>query len=472
MKFRTVFCAVLGLLCVGKIYSADTLESTATAAEVKPEATNAATSVDVNLNGVNTKISGDIAIFEGQIVKGYGTSGVSAFEHAWIQQGSGLLRLETKFNEHTRMLVEAEADIQFSYTIPMSLWDKEFAQDQKAARFNFWLKQAKGTYTFGDPGSATFPLEVGVGEFEYKYNPDVRNLGEYLFRASAYPVFFLNWFDGACYRMAGLQATTHPVDWFNFDALVFSELYLVPLQDFSVAGVATFKLGKVGQFGAGINFNRLLSVDERYTTPTSGAGGKITDNVYYQDVDSAGNAIAGTQKYYTFKSTKIALRGSFNIKGFFDWPILGEEDLKLYSECAILGLQNYPTHNPGRPVSYYTNMSERCPVMVGFNFPAFKILDVLCLELEYFKSPYLPSYVNAFKYGIPVPDEASSGLVGIQDTKWSVYLKKRLGAFMVVAQAARDHYIPLNTNVGFTELGDVMSAGKDWWWTLKLQYGY
>jgi hypothetical protein len=455
------------------IYGADATDES-NAPELKPDQakTTDTKSDDKSVGIENTKLSGDISMVEGQIVKGYGTSGVADFAHAWISTTSGILRLETNFNEHTQLFIEAGADILFSYTIPINIYDKEFAQDQKLAKFGFWLKQAKGSYNFGDPNAETTPLKITLGEYEYKYNPDVRNLGEYLLRASAYPNYFNNWFDGACYRVAGLQATTHPVDWFNFDALFFSELYLVPLQDFSLAGIATFKLGKVMQIGAGIDLNKIFSIDERYTTPKTGAGGKVTDNIYSQEVDSLGQGIPGTQKYYSFKATKIEIRGTFDIKGFFDAPIFGPEDLKLYSEAAILGLQNYPTHNPGRPDTYYANMSQRVPVMVGFNFPAFKVLDVASLELEYYHSPYLPSYVNPFKFGIPVPDYSNSNLMGIQDTKWSVYLKKRIGAFAVTAQAARDHFQPLNTNIAFTEFDDVMMRGSDWWWAVKLQYGY
>jgi hypothetical protein len=478
-----ILCSVIGFVYTAGICSPDTLDTNST--EIKPAQTktNNVKANDVIAEFGNSKISGDIALFEGQIVKGYGTAQVGPFEHAWIQQASGLLRLDTKFNEHTRMIIEGQADVQFSYTIPQSLWDKEFVENQKVANFSFWLKQAKGTYNFGGLDAKTFPLQIDLGEFEYKYNPDVRNLGEYLFRASAYPVYFLNWFDGAFYRMAGLKVTTHPVDWFNFDALLFSELYQVPLQDFSLAGVATisnpeihlgnYTIGKVISVCAGIDFNRLFSVDERYTTTTSGA--RADDNMYSRDsigVDSNGMTMYKDSLYYTFRSTKVALTASIDFKGFFRCPIFGSEDLKLYGEMAILGLKDYVPKNPIRPDTFYANMSQRMPIMVGFNFPAFKILDVLCLELEYYHSPFLPSSRVAFKEGIPVPDNTTGSIVSIQDTKWSVYLKKRIGAFMVVAQAARDHYQPLNNNVGYTERGDVMAEGKDWWWMVKLQYGY
>jgi hypothetical protein len=464
------------------ICNADTLDTTASS--LKPDQPNTAKpdqakTSEMKADGAsvgfgNSKVSGAIAIFEGEIEQGTATSDVAFFQHAWIQQASAILRLDTKFSEQTRMIIQAQGDYLFTYNVPMSVWDKQFVEGRKAGTYNFWVKQAKGEYRFGGFDAETFPLQIDLGVFEYKYNPDVRNLGEYLFRASAYPVFFLNWFDGAFYRMAGFKATTHPVDWFNFDALLFSELYQFPLQDFSLAGVATFKIGRVGQFGAGIDFNRLFSIDGMHTSPTTGSGSSITNNIYYQDsvgADASDNPIYANPKYYTFQSTKVAFRGSFDIKGFFDWPIFGPEDFKLYGEAAILGLKNYPTQNPGTHVTFYANMSQRSPVMVGFDIPTLRILDVLSIELEYLKSPFVPSSYNVFSQGMPIPYYSSTGS-SVQDTKWSFYLKKRLGAFMVVAQAARDHYQPFSTDIASVERTDVMTGGKDWWWTVKLQYGY
>ncbi len=78
-------------------------------------------------------------------------------------------------------------------------------------------------------------------------------------------------------------------------------------------------------------------------------------------------------------------RASFDIKGIFPMDFLGEEDLKIYGELAILGLKDYPGH--------YNDFSKRIPMMLGFNLPFFGLLnlflprftklDVLKLELEY-----------------------------------------------------------------------------------------
>jgi hypothetical protein len=196
-------------------------------------------------------------------------------------------------------------------------------------------------------------------------------------------------------------------------------------------------------------------------------------NVYSRDsigVDSiTGGPLWGNQKYYTFRSTKIALRASFDPKAFFPHRFMGDEDLKLYGEYAILGLQNYPTRNAPH-ADYYNKISERSPFMVGFNFPAFRVLDVLAIELEELKSAYWAGQSVPFEKGLPIPPEQTS--ISLADVKWSVYAKRRLGAFTLIAQAARDHLIPNQNNPGLADRNDALPEPDDWWWAIKVQYGF
>src|SRR5690606_5453929 len=54
-------------------------------------------------------------------------------------------------------------------------------------KFGPGITQAQAHYKFGDPERSWGALRIGY--FPYKYNPDAKNLGEYLFRAGAYPTF-------------------------------------------------------------------------------------------------------------------------------------------------------------------------------------------------------------------------------------------------------------------------------------------
>jgi hypothetical protein len=422
------------------------------------------------------KFSGNGWSMIGEIMKGTSTAGNgegSNLDHAWIQTSVLELMIKANVNNNTRVILDGWAQTDYTYALNSALIPMDFAADQKVSKINVGIQDAEGIYTVGGSDSRTFPFQIGVGVFPYKYNPDVRNLGEYLFRASAYPVYFVNWYDAAYYRMMGLRASTSPVDWFKFDGLLFSEMYQLPLRDFSLAGVATFTIGKFAEIGGGIDFNRIFSVNNSYTSPGYTSNSDI--NCYSKDsigVDSlTSQTIYGNQKNYTFQSTKIAIRASFDVKSFIPLNIFGNEDLKIYGEYAVLGLQNYATHNVTYP-AFYDTLSQRSPVMLGFNVPAFKVLDVLSFEIEYLKTPYLPTSYNVFQTQSPVPQTLQEKNFTLADTKWSLYVKKTLGAFALIGQMARDHFQPNNNQLKAVERADVLLGSQDWWWSMKVQYGF
>ena len=67
--------------------------------------------------------------------------------------------------------------------------------------------------------------------------------------------------------------------------------------------------------------------------------------------------------HYTFAGTKLMARASFDFKPFFKSfsdRFLGPNDLKIYSEAAILGVKDYP--------GYYSKLRDRIPRMIGFIF--------------------------------------------------------------------------------------------------------
>jgi len=50
-------------------------------------------------------------------------------------------------------------------------------------------------------------------------------------------------------------------------------------------------------------------------------------------------------------------RATVDPKKFFSWDLLGEQDLKIYTEAALLGVKNYPAalHSP----IWYMSILER-----------------------------------------------------------------------------------------------------------------
>ena len=154
---------------------------------------------------------------------------------------------------------------------------------------------------------------------------------------------------------------------------------------------------------------------------------------------------------------------SFDIKPVIPTTIFGKEDLKIFVEAAVLGVQNYPF--------YYDDITKRIPVMFGFNFPTFKILDVLSFEWEWYGSQFDNNMQNSQTGQLPewyiptnshAPNEyddtaafsSSTKPTGFnadgattwkqyfsQDNwKWAIYAKKSLGkSISLHLQLANDH---------------------------------
>lgn len=318
-------------------------------------------------------------------------------------------------------------------------------------------------------------LDFQLGYFPFKYNPQAQNLGEYLFRSGAYPNFIVNEFYFAETRLLGANlsgAVKGESANLRGNLLLTSEM-TYPVQDFSLAGLVNTDLfNNAIELGGGLQFQRLIPVDPKRTTPKTQRN-SITDS---SSTDTS---------YYTYSGTKAMARLCFDVKKIIPMvSILGDEDLKIYGECAILGLKNYGT--------YYKNISERMPLMFGFDFPAFKLLDVLALEFEYYTNPYFNNnrnqiYPDVDNYSPAVPYVFTSqandidgghGVTSVKDHrwKWSLFARKKIGQnFQIVAQAARDHsrfQDPMNHQTYYTYDGDVTISAKDWYYLLRLEWQF
>lgn len=146
--------------------------------------------------------------------------------------------------------------------------------------------------------------------------------------------------------------------------------------------------------------------------------------------------------------------------------LFGTEDLKLYGEVDVLGLKNYSY--------WYDDITERLPIMFGFNFPTFKLIDVLSLEAEYYKWPFETSYLNNIvRNSNPLPDNAigwDKNLYKYDDWKWSLYIKKTVfEGFSVTMQLARDHMHETYQD-GYPWQGESVQRGNQWYWRAKFCY--
>ena len=141
----------------------------------------------------------------------------------------------------------------------------------KRIQFGPGISEASAQYDFSSA------LSVKFGFFGYKYNPEAVNLGEYLLRSEAYPTIIHTgstggwvWMNSNEYKSMGAKLTWDMLGGaLRHDVLLFSEFNEAPIFDFSPSYVATAKLGKAFEIGAGFSLHRWLPIKPSQTTPTS-----------------------------------------------------------------------------------------------------------------------------------------------------------------------------------------------------------
>jgi hypothetical protein len=305
----------------------------------------------------------------------------------------------------------------------------------------FGVGRAEGVYAFGDPKDPTAKLHMGL--FDHKYNPDAKNLGEYLFRSGAYPVYLWtggwSYINAASYQAQGFRLNLPTMGGMvTHDFSLYMERNISPTHDFSPAYLVTVKPSSAFEFGAGFVWQNGLSMrgdsvlaprqrlnayykngpyaDVPLTQsdrdkPGYEAGdtaivpdgdsriGQSIASRYHMGrpaiyVDSAGNGTSNSQLgFYSFKAVKAMARASVDIGSFFAG--MKPKDFKFYFEWAWLGIQNQPF--------YYNKPSERMPVLFGLNIPTFGLLEVLNVELDYRKSVFENALALAWDQRLPIP---------------------------------------------------------------------
>jgi hypothetical protein len=326
--------------------------------------------------------------------------------------------------------------------------------------YRSFITQARMTYFQGEKNAPW--LSFTLGDFSYNYNPDVKNLGLYLLRGPVYPGILMGGFqdfsaDSTKANELGIKVH-HSWGNFSHDLILLNEKDLPPTFDWSLAYVAKYTAFNALVIGGGVNFYRLIPYNSALET--------------VRNPEPAGDTVA-----YSNQGTKLTAMFSVDFKSWF--PISGApNDLKLYGEAAVLGVKNYG--------SYYNDIARRIPVMGGFNFPTFGLLDYFSLEVEYYASPYRNDLANIGNLNAvadwtdedrpkpsPVPVVYADSLR--DNLKWSVFLEKTVQKHVTfIAQVANDHFRPRPIATG-----DIKAAGgtaeafttpKDWYFMLRMGY--
>jgi hypothetical protein len=337
-----------------------------------------------------------------------------------------------------------------------------------------YIVNANFDYAWWDvPGAK---LAITGGYFPYSYNPDVKNLGLYLLRGPVYPGILISGFETKQTRPVannlGLRVQ-HVAGGFEQNLILNCENELYPLFDLSPAYLASMKFGQAFRIGAGVNFYHLIPITPKITSPDSFAyDGSDQPATYNGDPASRtwiyADSVGGDTTFLSFAGTKVMVNAAFDPKAFFSSDNMGPEDLRLYGEVAVIGLDMSKAYK-----AIYGDYMHRMPVMVGFNFPMFKLLDHLSLEVEWYGAKFkddlarYQSTTGAYHSMLPVENSSKLNL-SRDDWKWSLHAQKTIGQVRISAQAANDHSRSGGT---LTAPGSEWEAfyitPKDWYWMAK-----
>ena len=398
----------------------------------------------------------------GQVVKG--ANGFEGDDPPAQLEGQMINRIAVFLNQSTtvndRLTIKVGIGGLFFYFLP----ENRTQAATRTTQFGPGVGQAQGIYNAGDMAN---PWTFQFGLFPYKYNPDAKNLGEYLMRSGTYPGYLVTggWsiINSAQYLASGLRINKKFAGGkFSMDANLFLERDVEPIYDLSPSVVLDYKPNDVFEIGAGSVFAHALPVQPIKDTPHS------AENKYLND-SLAPNDTVGIH-YFTFQGIKLDAHASVNFGSLIGADWLGKNDMKLYAEVALLGVKDYPY--------YYSDKLARMPVMAGFNWPTFKLLDVLATEVEYRKWEFPNDIDQAYEYELPIwvipgGDAAAYDKKTAKkyDWKWTVYGKKKLmEGVSVYVQAASDHMRSIRSD--FTpERRPITRTPSQWYYLFRLEFG-
>jgi hypothetical protein len=408
-------------------------------------------------------IGGSGYMMFGQVVSGhaYAKQNQNLLEKHWQNYYSGRIDVSSVPVEWFKTKLSFEV----SSNWPL-LRESSIMKDVINKSFKANLPQAVGIFDF-DFDFMTFMIETGL--MEYAFNTQVKNLGNYLYRSQAYPLYLTTNLDYIYSNILGIRFETGFFDnSLKIGAMLSSITTKPPLFDMNLGLFASYTTpNKFLDAGIGVCFDRFKAMDSDITDAKD-LRAQLTDSTV------------------TFRSTKIDLRITLDPKAllFPDSDIFGPNDLKIYGEGAILGTTDpdyYPI-DPDYPseeddLFARPSLINRMPIMFGLNVPTFKGLDYLTFEIEFCKYPYAFDWWGEFAANpSPQPtkttDERWTNIYKNRDNiKWTLYAKKSISDFDIIAIFANDH-INYPTYNGEGQFNSEQSFRKnwDWHWYIKLQY--
>ena len=412
------------------------------------------------------------------------------FNGNWMESASAQVAAFVNINEHwDGVLGVGAAQIHKMQGRPID-------SKQLSMEIQSYIAQANFTYTMDDREAPK--LQYTMGYFPYNYNPDVKNLGLYLLRGPVYPGCLISGFETKeTMPIANILGARIHSNFGSYtqDVIISSEVDYRPYLDYSLAYIGQYQFGdNTFKLGAGFNLYHLIPISSKVTipdldfleepTPINPDNIHPYDGTYYYVDPETGDTIQPTNQ-----GVKLTAFFSFDFRQMLGIDGMEKNDLKLYGEVAVIGLKNYKW--------IYEEISERIPVMVGFNFPAFGFMDHIALEVEWYGAKYRNDLEELTEDASPIPrsnaqadreityggDSLSFASINYPNEdplylnnmmkdnwKWSLHGAKTIGDHLRISgQIANDHFRPTgsgSTNSYFT----AFSTLADWYWMVKLAY--
>jgi hypothetical protein len=421
-------------------------------------------------------------------------------DDAWMEPTSGSISFQARKNERLGLDVTVAATY---FAAPY-----HYDQPQNYTRnISVTAPKLDASYLFGDLDHPALRIDAGI--FNYKYDENARNLGEYMFRTWAYPGIVAT---GGTYGYLGYPNNSatltglkvqQPLGDFTHELMATIETDLTPVYDLNLTYMAKMNLaGGALKVGGGVQIARLLRADgdketemkyfqrngkwygeaagyykswqtgiqEKLARPGADAAklnaelAQTTDALAVLDSLSTGQIDPDIKKI-TNRAIKPMAWFAFDPKPLFGGSdLFGPKDLILYGETILLGAQNYPV--------FYDKIGKRIPVMVGFNVPTLRLLDVLSLEFEYYGSQLPPTFKPNQPNATPTPVTPDSYYPKDWDKdnlKWSVYAERSLVRGVTLsAQVASDHSRSWDWNYYGRTPWEIYTSPSKWYWGLKL----
>lgn len=431
-----------------------------------------------------TSFSGVSGVTFGQIMSGYRPGSITESQggirqkfHKDILLGWDVwLTLELQLSQKVRGVFSGGGNISYDLYANYQGLDRLIERRKQSKRSFFGITQTYLDFNLIKSGNTEFDLKVGY--FPNRYSPHAKNLGEYLFRTEAYPnVIFTGGIDNCTPSVLGIKFSSKYHKFLSNDFILSSESETYPFFDVSLSDIVTLSVADLLSIGVGGSLWRVVPADDDLTTP-----GKLETTNYgyreqYRPLFDDTATIDPDTITYTRKATKLVSTVSFDPKGLFPSEAFGEKDLILYAEAAVLGVKDYP--------QFYDDIVERTPIMVGFNVPTFKLLDVLAIELEHHSWEYPNTIEGIYTHDSPIPllfTRDMQNLQGVEETievgkvednfKWSIYFKRTIfDHFIVQGQAAKDHFRMADSEGRLVSEPNFGAFGE-WYYMLKAQYAF